>query len=256
MIGLKQALAEKKPTYGSWVTIGHGAVAEIMCQAGFDWLTIDMEHSAITLHQAQELIRTMDLCGCLPLVRVGENDPTVIKRVLDAGARGVIVPMVNSREEAEAAVAAVRYPPVGRRGVGLARAQQYGFGFDAYKQWVAEESVLIVQIEHILAVENLEAILSVPGVDGSIIGPYDLSGSLGWPGEFERPEVQAALARYEETCVRMGMPMGSHVVQPDVAKVAQLRSRGYCFLAVGLDTLYLGGGCRETLARIDGVSPE
>lgn len=250
MSTIKESLHRQEFTVGSWITMGHTAVAEIMCQAGFDWLTIDMEHSSITLHQAQELIRVIDLCGVVPLVRVGENDATVIKRVMDAGAKGVIVPMVNSRSEAEAAVAAVKYPPVGKRGVGLARAQQYGFGFEEYKKWAATESVVIVQIEHIDAIENLEAILSTPGVDGSIIGPYDLSGSLGWPGEFERPEVQEALVRYEETCRRMKMPMGSHIVQPDPAKVELFRKKGYTFLAVGLDTLYLGGKCREVLEAI------
>lgn len=250
MINLKESLYRNVDTTGSWVTLGHPAVAEIMCQAGFDWLTIDMEHSAITLHQTQELIRVIDLCGVVPLVRVGENDPTVIKRVMDAGAHGVIVPMVNSREEAEAAVAAVKYPPTGSRGVGLARAQQYGFGFEAYKKWVEEESVVIVQIEHIKAIGNLEAILSAPGVDGSIIGPYDLSGSLGRPGEFERPEVQQALLRYEETCRRMNKPMGSHVVQPDPEKALELKGKGYAFLAVGLDSLYLGTKCREVVGRI------
>ena len=250
MINMKQVLNDNSFSVGSWVTLGHTAVTEIMCQAGFHWLTIDMEHSSITLHQAQEMIRVIDLYGCVPLVRVGENDPTVIKRVMDAGAKGVIVPMVNSRDEAEAAVAAVKYPPVGKRGVGLARAQKYGFGFEEYKAWVDSDSVVIVQIEHIQAIENLEAILSTPGVDGSIIGPYDLSGSLGWPGEFQRPEVQAALARYEETCRRMGKPMGSHIVQPDQEKVKLFREKGYTFLAVGLDALYLGEGCRNMIASL------
>ncbi len=111
MINLKQHLGENSFTIGSWITTGHPAIAEIMSQAGFDWLTVDMEHSAITLHQAQDLIRVIELCGTVPLVRTGENNPTCIKRIMDAGAHGVIVPMVNSRAEAEAAVSAVKYPP-------------------------------------------------------------------------------------------------------------------------------------------------
>ena len=248
MISMKEKLLKNQVTFGSWITLANPAIAEIMAGAGFDWLTVDIEHSAISIHQAQELIRVIDLSGCFPFVRVSENNITIIKRVMDAGAKGVIVPMVNSREEAEAAVAAVKYPPTGRRGVGLARAQQYGFGFDEYKKWVQEESVVIVQIEHIHAIENLEAILSVPGVDGSIIGPYDLSGSLGWPGEFGRPEVQEALLRYEDICRHMGKPMGSHLVRPDADMVLQHREKGYSFLAVGVDMLYLGQGCREILA--------
>lgn len=252
MNSLKAALRQNKPTTGSWITLGHPAVAEIMAQAKFDWLTIDMEHSAITLHQAQQLIQVIDLAGIIPLVRVGENDPTVIKRVMDAGAHGVIVPMVNSKEDAEKAVRAVKYPPHGTRGVGLARAQGYGFAFEQYRSWAARESVVIVQIEHIDAIHNLEAILSVEGVDGSIIGPYDLSGSLGHPGEFHRDEVKEAIARYESICRSLKKPMGFHVVQPDADLANSYMQKGYAFLAVGLDILYLGGNCRNVLGKIQG----
>lgn len=247
MSTIKVKLRQKQFSPGSWITIGSSTVAEVMAQAGFEWLTIDMEHSVITLDIALEMIRVIEANGVKPFVRVGENNANLIKRVMDAGAHGVIVPMVNNPEEAEAAVAAVKYPPVGRRGVGLARAQRYGFGFEEYKQWVAEESVVIVQIEHIKAIENLESILNVPGVDGSIIGPYDLSGSLGWPGEFERPEVKEALQRYEEVCKTLDKPLGYHLVQPTSDKVAVFREKGYSFMALGLDTLFLGEKCRETL---------
>ena len=186
---IKKALKEGKVTIGSWITIGHPIVAEIMAQAGFDWLTIDMEHSAITIEKTQELIQIIQLSGVAPLVRVSENNPTIIKRVLDAGAYGVIVPMVNSAKDAEKAVKAVKYPPVGSRGVGLARAQGYGFDFDEYAATINEESVVIVQMEHIDAVNNLDSIVSVEGIDGCIIGPYDLSGSLGVPGEIGRAHV-------------------------------------------------------------------
>ena len=130
---LKQKIKNRELTIGSWITIGDPVVAEIMANAGYDWLTIDMEHSVISLEAAQDLIRCIALCGVDPLVRVGNNDPTIIKRVMDAGAHGVIVPMVNTRQDAINAVNAVKYPPQGTRGVGLARAQKYGNGFDEYK---------------------------------------------------------------------------------------------------------------------------
>jgi 2-keto-3-deoxy-L-rhamnonate aldolase RhmA len=211
-----------------------------------------MEHSAITLREAQDLIQVIDLCGSIPLVRVGENNPNLIKRVMDAGAKGVIVPMVNSAEEARAAVSAVKYPPTGTRGVGLARAQKYGFGFEDYRRWVEQESVVIVQIEHIKAVENLESILNVPGVDCSFVGPYDLSGSLGFPGEFNRPEVLEALKHYEDVNKRMSKSMGFHVVQPDPTMTAHYKDRGYSFVAVGVDILYFGNKCRQVLASLFG----
>jgi 2-dehydro-3-deoxyglucarate aldolase len=221
-----------------------------MAKAGFDWLTVDMEHSAITLDQAQQLIQIIDLNGVVPLVRVGENNSTLIKRVMDAGAHGIIVPMVNTKEDASNAVSAVKYPPVGTRGVGLARAQGYGLEFEKYKEWLNRESIVIVQIEHIEAINNLEEILSVEGVDGTIIGPYDLSGSLGLPGEFELPDVQKALVRYENVCQEMGKSMGFHIVQPDSEATNRYREKGYTFLAVGVDMLYLGKGCGEVIGKI------
>ncbi len=241
---LKQKLQKRELTVGSWITIGHTAVAEIMAQAGYDWLTIDMEHSAITLDIAQELIRVIELCGVAPLVRVGTNDANLIKRVMDAGAHGVIVPMVNSEEEARHAVSAVKYPPVGFRGVGLARAQKYGMDFEGYKSWNEEKSVVIVQVEHIRAVENLEAILSVDGVDGFIVGPYDLSGSLGCPGQFDHPKVLSALEHVKTVSKKMKAVSGYHVIPPERSALEEKIQEGYRFVAHSLDCLFLAKSCR------------
>lgn len=253
---LKNKLRNKELTFGSWITLGHPAIGEIMVNAGFDWLTIDMEHSAITLHQAQQLIQVIDLAGGTPLVRVGSNDPNLIKRVMDAGAHGVIVPMVNSKEEAEAAVAAVRYPPYGLRGVGLARAQGYGTSFEQYKNWVQNESVIIVQIEHIDAVNNLKSILSVEGVDGFIIGPYDLSGSLGVPGNFEDPRMVNALRKVEEVAKTFDGVAGFHSVSTDEKLVKQKINEGYNFIAYSLDTLFLSNRCQDGLKFIRNIRDE
>jgi 2-dehydro-3-deoxyglucarate aldolase len=249
-INVKAKLKRRVVTIGSWVTFGHTAVGEIMAKAGFDWLAVDMEHSAITLSETQQLIQVIELSGATPLVRIGENSPYLIKRVMDTGAHGVIVPMVNTKEDAMRAVKAVKYPPMGTRGVGLARAQGYGMDFDRYRAWINPNSIIIAQIEHIQAIENLEEILSVPGIDGSIIGPYDLSASLGIPGEFEDIRVEKAIDRYERISKKLGKVMGSHVVQPDVGKTNSLIKKGYTFLAVGLDSLYLGIGCQGVLRGI------
>lgn len=244
-MNLKQELRGYSLTIGSWITLGHPAVAEIMAKAGFDWLTIDLEHSAISLDQAQQLIQVIELCGVTPLVRVGENSPYLIKRVMDAGAHGVIVPMVNTAREAKMAVDAVKYPPEGRRGVGLGRAQGYGFGFEKYRDWSKEMSLVIVQIEHIDAIHNLSDILAVDGVDGSIVGPYDLSGSMGFPGDFKNPAMREALLRYEAVSNELGKSKGFHIVHPERKTVMEYRKKGYRFLALGIDTLFLGAGCRE-----------
>lgn len=244
---IKEKLKSREITIGSWITLGHSSIAEIMVRAGFDWLTIDMEHSAITLSQSQQLIQVIELAGCVPLVRVGENNPNLIKQVMDAGAHGVIVPMVNSREEAEAAVAAVKYPPAGKRGVGLGRAQGYGVDFEEYREWVAKESVVIVQVEHIRAVEHLEEIFSVDGVDGFLVGPYDLSGSLGVPGEFEHPEMKQALKRIQEVALRKKLSAGIHVITPDPQSILDKTREGFTFIAFSLDTLFLNEACRSAL---------
>lgn len=248
MKSLKEKLLNKKLTIGSWITLGHPAIAEIMAKSGFDWLTVDMEHSAITLHQAQQLIQVIELAGCVPLVRVGANDANLIKRVMDAGAHGVIVPMVNTREDAMRAVNAVKYPPLGTRGVGLARAQGYGFEFESYKEWVEKESVVIAQVEHIDAVNNLEDILSVEGVDAFIIGPYDLSGSLGVPGQFDHPDVIAALERVQEVSRRMDAVSGFHIIPPELTALKEKIDLGYSFIGFSLDILFLGYGCRQVMS--------
>ena len=244
-MSLKEKLLGKQLTIGSWITIGNTVIAEIMARSGYDWLTIDMEHSVISLKEAQDLIRVIELCGISPLVRVGHNQPNLIKRVMDAGAHGVIVPMINSREDAEQAVGSVKYPPLGFRGVGLARAQNYGANFEGYKEWKQHKSTVIVQIEHIKAVENLESILTVEGVDGFIIGPYDLSGSLGIPGQFDHPDVKAALDHIKQVSGKLNALSGFHVIPPDISSLDEKISDGYRFIAHSLDILLLGEQCRQ-----------
>lgn len=247
---LLRKIRAKEPTIGSWISLAHPAIAEIMADAGFDWLVIDMEHSVITIREAEELIRVIDLKGLVPLVRLTANDPSQIKRVMDAGAHGVVVPMVNTREEAEAAVRAVKYPPLGSRGVGLARAQTYGFGFEEYARSINENTIVIAQIEHIDAIHNLESILSVEGIDGTIIGPYDLSGSMGKPGEFDAPDVIEVLEKYETISIKLNKPLGYHVVKPDYNLLQDKLAKGYTFTAFSADFLFLGNACRSQMEML------
>ncbi len=241
---------------GSWITIPHPSVGEVMVRAGFDWLTIDLEHSAITLESAAELIRTIDLAGASPLVRVGSHDANVIKRVMDAGAHGIIASTVNTPEQAAAIVAAVKYPPTGSRGVGLSRAQGYADEFDAHYRWLNEESIVFVQIEHHEAVANLEGILRVPGVDGFFIGPYDLSASLGIPGQLDDPKMIAALAEVRRVRETLQTVAGIHVVQPVPAEVEKKFADGYRFIAYGIDYLFLLNHARSGLAEIRRTHPQ
>jgi len=250
MVDLKNKLKNKQITIGSWITLAHPAIAEIMAKAAFDWLAVDLEHSVITIREAEELIRIIDLAGVIPLVRLTSNNPDQIKRVMDAGSHGVIVPMVNSPEDARRAVEAVKYPPIGKRGVGLARAQGYGTRFQEYLEWQKENSIVIVQVEHIDAVSNLEAIFSVDGVDGYIIGPYDLSGSMGIPGQFEDQGFQAAMNRVRKVAAKMNVAGGIHVIEPEPEQLEQRINEGYRFIAYSLDIRMLDVACRKGLEYV------
>lgn len=246
-------MENKKLLLGSWITIGHPSIAEVMASAGFDWLCIDLEHSVTDYYEAQQLIMAVQSKGIKAYVRVGENNTRIIKRILDAGADGIIVPSVNSAEEARKAVSSVKYPPMGTRGVGLARAQGYGFDFENYRDSKTKEIKLIVQIEHIKAIEVLDDILQVDGVDGTFIGPYDLSGSLGKPGQWDEPEVVRALEIYEETTKKYDKLIGFHVVPPDYNLVLEKQNKGYNFIAFSFDVFFMGQMIRNQLDGLKSI---
>lgn len=247
---LKQKLKNNELSIGSWLTIPHQAIIEIMGSAGFEWLTIDMEHAPISIETAVNLIGHIQGNGMQALVRVSKNEEVIIKRVLDAGADGVIVPMIKNKEEAIQAVNFVKYPPIGKRGVGLNRAQKYGTAFDTYQKWVKEELVVIAQIEHIDAVNNLEEIFSVEGIDGIIVGPYDLSASMGFPGEYDREDVKEALNKVDEITKRLNKPLGFHVIDSNHQKTLEKINKGYSFLAFSIDFFFLGDKAREEMKKL------
>jgi 2-keto-3-deoxy-L-rhamnonate aldolase RhmA len=241
------------PLIGSWITLAHPAIAEIMAMAGFDWLAVDMEHSVITIREAEELIRVIDLAGVVPLVRLTSNDSDQIKRVMDAGAHGIIVPMVNSATDAKNAVEAIKYPPIGKRGIGLARAQGYGTQFQKYLGWEQTGSTVIVQVEHIDAVNNLEQIFSIDGVDGYIIGPYDLTSSMGIPGQFEHPDFLSAMKKISLVASKMNMTGGIHVIEPEPDQLKQRVEEGFRFIAYSLDIRMLDAASRKGLEHVKGA---
>ncbi len=254
---LKEKLDLGQITIGSWIQLGEPSLTEMLATGPFDWLCIDLEHTTISIDAAGRLIRIADLAGCPTLVRLGSHDPAEIKRVLDAGATGIIAPMVNTPEEAARIVSAATYPPTGTRGVGLARAQRYGVGFADYLQRMRNELVCIMQIEHIDGVRNLDAILAIDGVDGFFIGPYDLSASLGYPGEFDHPDVVSALDRVTEVAARPDVLAGIHVVAPDPAELRSSLDAGYRFVAYASDMLFFAHhleSVRDDVTKLRGGS--
>jgi 2-dehydro-3-deoxyglucarate aldolase len=247
---LKSRLRAGELTIGSWITVGHPVIAEIMARAGFDWLVIDMEHSVIDVPSAQSILQATLAYDTPVIVRLTSNERDLIKRVMDAGAAGVMAPSISSVQDAQRLIDSVYYPPRGSRGVGLARAQGYGAGFDEYRAWLEQEAVVIAMLEHKDAVEHADAILSLDGIDGYMIGPYDLSSSLGKPGNFADPSVAAAIRQIREAGVKAGKPGGIHVVDPDRAALRQRIDEGFQFIGYGMDIRYLDCMCREHLGEI------
>ena len=247
---LKNKLNNNELTIGSWITIGHPSIPEILSNSSFDWLTIDMEHNSIDNSMMQNLISVIQSKDIAALVRVSKNEEVAIKHALDAGADGIIVPMVKNKDDARKAIEYAKYPPLGKRGVGLSRAQNYGFSFDDYKEWQANNLVVIAQIEHIDGVNNLKEIIEVEGIDAIIIGPYDLSGSLGYPGDFSKPELQMALNNVIKICKISNFPLGYHIVDPDPELVKLKIKEGYNFIAFSTDFYFIGDTAQKMMKLI------
>lgn len=232
---------------GTMVTQGSADIAELLASAGFDWLFVDAEHSPMT---AGDIQRVLQGAGqAMPcLVRVAASEETSIKRALDVGAAGIIVPMVNSAEQAAQVVRWAKYPPQGSRGVGVGRAHGYGLKFKEYLDKANEETAVVIQAEHVAAVENIEKIVQVEGIDAVFIGPYDLSASLGKLGELDHPQILAAIEQVTQVCRQANIPLGCFGLAAEA--VQPYMERGYKLIAVGIDTMILGFAAKELLSQI------
>jgi 2-dehydro-3-deoxyglucarate aldolase len=250
MNNLKKKIKRGELLVGGWITLYHPAIAEIFADMDFDWIVVDLEHSVITIREAEELIRIIELKGVSPLVRLSSIDAVEMKRVMDAGAHGVIAPMVKSVNEIENINKRLLYPPKGIRGVGLARAQQYGENFDEYINKFNDEAVVIPQIEHIDSVRNIEKILSHESVDAFLLGPYDLTASMGIPGEFEHKDYKEAINKVISAGNRFGKSCGIHIIEPDSVVLKNRIKDGFKFVAFSLDIRILNSVLRESLSEI------
>ncbi len=235
---IRKNLREGLVTLGTWMQIPHPSIAEILGQAGYDWVAVDMEHGTISASQLPDLFRAIELGGTLPMVRLAQGHPKDCKRALDAGAGGVIVPMVESVEQLVAVRDACKWPPAGTRGVGFSRANLFGKHFAAYRQ-EAQEPLLVAMIEHIRAVDALEELIAVDGLDAILVGPYDLSASMGMTGEFQEPLFIKAMERLRSGCAIKGMPCGVHIVEPDPLELQKRIEEGYRFLPYSIDSVFL-----------------
>ena len=237
-----------KLSIGSWCGIGHPAVADMLARAGFEWLALDCEHGEAENADIGNFCRACRQYGSRPYVRVKSNDLMSIRRALDLGADGVIVPLVNSAAEAERAVQAANYPPRGVRGFAWHRGNAWGEDFDAYA--AKFRPVVIVMIESAAAVSEIDDIMKVDGVDGCLIGPYDLSGSYGIPGQTDSPIVTEACAKVAKAAVAAGKMAGSHIVVPTPERISLALKQGYSLLALGVDEWFLRNGAAMALQAL------
>ena len=235
---IRKKLSLDNPSIGSWIQIPAPSVAEVMGQSGYDWVAVDMEHGAISIHQLPDLFRALELGGTLPLARIAEGQVKDCKQVLDAGAGGVIVPMIETAEQLREIKDACCWPPVGSRGVGFSRANLFGKYFDSYVE-EAQTPMLIAMIEHINAVDKLDEILQVDGLDAIMIGPYDLSASMGITAQFEHAEFVNIIERIKLICNKNRIACGMHVVMPDSDRFQDAVDSGYQWIAYSIDAAFL-----------------
>ena len=230
---VRAKLKRGEPAIGTWLTLPSTIVAQLMAKTGFDWLTVELEHSPTSFETAAQMFAITAASGCVPLARVPINSVENIKRVLDTGAWGIVVPMVNSRAEAEAVVKAARYRPIGERSIGGAmHAANFGTDAATYYARANEEILVVVMAEHVDAVENIGAILSVPGIDCVFVGPNDLHASMGLAPSFDSdaPQFNEALKKILAHAKARGIAAGIHVT--DAAQARRRIAEGWQFIAV------------------------
>jgi len=243
---VKQKLRAGRLVYGGWITLPCPAVAEVMALSGLDFLVIDTEHGAINVESVQAILQAIQATDVVPIVRLAGSQRMFANKILDTGPLGIIVPMVSSREDAQATVSAALYPPEGTRGIGLGRAQGYELDRrEEYLKVVNDEMLVVVQVEHRDGIACIDEIVTTPGIDLVFLGPADLAGSMGYRTQPGHPEVAKAIDRVAQAATRAKVPVGIPVSGPE--DISRRVKQGFQFFHIGVDTVYLGGACRHGL---------
>ncbi len=246
---IRAKLAEGQATVGTWLQLASPDVAELMAGCGYDWVAVDMEHGSFGADILPNIFRAIECGGAAPFARLPQAEKTWIKAALEAGSQGLIFPMIESFAQLDAAINESTYPgqdfwrkeghAPAYRGVGFCRANAFGRNFEKYRAEFAPEIFLVAQIEHIRAVDNLDEILAHKRLDAIMVGPYDLSGSMGLTGRFDHPDFKEAMDRIAAACARHGVRMGLHIVQPDPQALKREIAAGARFIAYGIDSVFL-----------------
>jgi len=243
---IRKQVLSGQPMFGIGASLGSSIITELIGRNGYDWVWIDLEHGSGGMSQLIPQIQAIEPTKAVPIVRVPWNEPYLFKRVLDAGAAGIMVPFVSSATEAQQVVSAMRYPPDGCRGVAkFTRACGFGQGFDEYYAHANEELLTVVQLETPRSIENADAIAAVDGVDVLFIGPLDLSVAMGHPQEYSHPDFIAAMDTVIQACKRHGKVPGILVPLPGL--LGPWLESGFRFLVVGSDGGLLASGLKSTL---------
>ncbi|MFH1581662.1 MAG: aldolase/citrate lyase family protein [Pseudomonadota bacterium] len=232
---LKKKLQDRQKVFAGWNSFYHPSITEIFAKTGLDLIGIDIEHSTISVEQSQRIMVACHSLDTVCLSRIASHSMESIKRQLDAGADGIIAPMVNTAEEAKQLINWIKYPPVGKRSFGVARAQGYGLDYDEYVNSWNDSSIFIAQIESVQGVENIDSILDLKDLDGVMIGPYDLSGSLGLPGQLDHPDVKKACEKVVAACKKHGKSCGTQIVEVSEQNIQNALDSGYTFIVVSSD---------------------
>ena len=250
-MNFKQKLRSGEIAYGLTLTLGTPQIAELVAHLGFDWIWIETEHTTMSLEAVQAQLQAISGTGTQAVVRVDCNDQTTIKRILDTGPDGILIPSVNSREEAEKAIRYIKYPPLGERGIGLARAQGYGLNLGDYVGAANDEVAVLFMIEHIMAVGDIDNILQVEGLDAVMVGSLDLAGSMNLHNDLSNPLIEEQVQKVLTACQRAGVPCGAFVGDPSQAK-ARIE-QGFSVLTLGADVLLLASGAKNVLDTVKGA---
>ncbi len=238
---VKYKLNNGHHSVGTWIQLPNISVAEIIGDAGYDWAAIDLEHGCFSPEMISPICLALEKGDTVPFARIAQVTQKDIKQVLDAGVKGLIFPMIKTAQNLLNGISWAKYPPYGTRGVGYSRANLFGKKFNDNVPESSNDLVVIAQIEHITAVENIDEILAVDGLDGIMIGPYDLSASMGITSEFNHPDFISAINKTKIKAENAGIPMGFHIVQPDPEDLSKRLQEGYKFIAYGIDAVFLYG---------------
>ena len=248
---LKTNFRNKERIFGSWTSIGHHQISDMLIKSGVSFHGIDLEHSTISQEQCQRIISTCHAFNIPCLPRVASHNSEMIRRLLDSGADGIIVPNVELPKQVEKIIEWIKYPPIGKRGYGIAKAQEYGHDFNHYISNWNTRSIIVIQIESIDAVNNIDDILAFEEIDAVMIGPYDISGSLGIPGQIGHELVEKAASKVIESCKIYGKSCGTQDVDPTTQSIQNLFNLGYDFIVLSSDVFILSSWAKKIKKIID-----